>query len=94
MRRLRIDSEMSRRLGECGLSRNAVVRFHVALRNDLENRYELFRSSRHPQDPRFFHYSLAVVDGAVTHRFFFVIDDSASPDDMFVIDFRYERDPE
>ncbi len=63
MRRLRIDSEMSRRLGECGLSRNAVVRFRVALRDDLENRYQLFRTSRHPQDQRFFRYFLAVADG-------------------------------
>jgi len=94
MRRLRIDSEMSRRLGECGLSRNAVVRFRVALRDDLENRYPLFRTSRHPQDQRFFRYDLAVADGSLTHRFFFVIDDSTSPDDLFVIDFRHERDPD
>ncbi len=49
---------------------------------------------RHPDDPRFFRYSLAVADGALTHRFFFVIDDSTSPDDLFIIDFRHERDPE
>jgi hypothetical protein len=94
MRRLRIDSEMSRRLGECGLSRNAAIRFRVALRDDLENRYELYRSSRHPEDPRFFPYPLAIADGALTHRFLFVIDDSTSPDDLFIIDFRHERDPD
>jgi hypothetical protein len=47
MRRLRIDSEMSRRLGECGLSRNAVIRFRAGLRDDLENRYQLFGTLRH-----------------------------------------------
>jgi hypothetical protein len=92
VRRLRIDREMSRKLGECGLSRNAVVRFRAGLRDDLENRYHLYRASRHPEDQRFFRYDLAVVDGALTHRFFFVIDDSTSPDDLFIIDFRHEGD--
>ena len=90
MRRLRIDSEMSRRLGECGLSRNAVIRFRVGLRDDLENRYQFFRSLRHPEDQQFFRYFLAVADGALTHRFSFVIDDSTSPDDLFIIDFQHE----
>jgi hypothetical protein len=92
MRRLRIDSEMSRRLGDCGLSRNAAIRFRVALRDDLEKRYDLYRPSRHPEDPAYFLYRLAVADGAMTHRFLFVIDDSTSPDDLFVIDFRHERE--
>jgi hypothetical protein len=92
VRRLRIDKEMSRRLGECGMSRNAVIRFRVALRDDLENRYQTFRQFRHPEDDRFFSYFLAVADEEATHRFWFVIDDSTSPDDLFIIDFRYERE--
>jgi hypothetical protein len=92
MRRLRIDSEMSRKLGECGLSRNAVIRFRVTLRDDLEKRYQTFRQFRHPEDDRFFSYFLAVVAGDSTHRFWFVIDDSTSPDDLFIIDFTHERD--
>jgi hypothetical protein len=94
MRRLRIDPEMSRRMGECGLSRNAVIRFRVALRDDLENRYQLYRSSRHPGDQQFFRYFLPVADGALTHRFSFVIDDSTSPDDLFIVDFKHECDPD
>jgi hypothetical protein len=92
MRRLRIDSEMSRRLGDCGLSRNAVIRFLVAMRDDLENRYQLYSSSRHPEDQRFFRYFLAVPDGALMHRFDFVIDDSASPDDLLIIDFWHDSE--
>jgi hypothetical protein len=94
VRRLRIDQEMSRRLGECQpqLSRNAVVRFHVQLRDDLENRYHLYRFWRHPADQRFFIYSLPVADGALLHRFSFVIDDSLSPDDLFIINFKHECD--
>jgi len=90
MRHLRIDSEMSRRLGECGLSRNAAVRFLLQLRDELENRYHLYRSARHPTDPTYFRYVLAIADGALTHRFFFVIDDSTSPDDLFIIAFQHE----
>ena len=93
MRRLRIDQEMSRKLGDVGLSRNAVIRFRVTLRDDLENRYQLYRSVRHPEDERFFRYFLAVADGNLTHQFFFVIDDSTSPDDLFIIDFWHECDP-
>jgi hypothetical protein len=94
VRRLRIDKEMSRRMGECRpqLSRNAVVRFRVELRDDLEDRYHLYRSLRHPADQRFFLYSLPVADGALTHRFSFVIDDSTSPDDLFIIDFNHKCD--
>ena len=93
MRRLRISRELSQRLGACGLSRNAVVRFRVALRDDLEKRYPLYRTKRHPDDERFFTYLLPIADGAVTHRFFFVIDDSTSPDDLFIIDFKHVSDP-
>jgi hypothetical protein len=84
---------MSRRLGECGLSRSAVIRFHAGLRDDLEKRYQLYRSSRHPQDPRFFRYFLAIADETTTHRFDFVIDDSTSPDHLFVVEFRHETEP-
>jgi hypothetical protein len=94
MRPLRIDPEMSRRLGGCGLSRNAVVRFRTSLRDDLENDYQVYRSSRHPEDQRFFRYNLAIADGPRTHRFFFVIDDSTSPDDLFIVDFNHECDPD
>jgi hypothetical protein len=95
VRRLRIDKEMSRRLGECRpqLSRDAMVRFRVGLRDDLENRYHLYRSRRHPADQRFFPYSLPVADGALLHRFAFVIDDSTSPDDLFLIDFKHRCGP-
>jgi hypothetical protein len=92
MRRLRIDSEMSRRLGACGLSRKGALRLLVGLRDDLENRYQHYRASRHPEDQRFFRYFLAVADGALTHRFDFVIDDSASPDDLFIVDFRHDSE--
>jgi hypothetical protein len=84
---------MSRRFGECGLSRNALVRLLAGLRDDLETLYDLYRSRRHPEEPRYFVCNLAVANGAVTHRFAFVIDDSTSPDDLFIIDFRHRRDP-
>jgi hypothetical protein len=84
---------MSRKLGGCGLSRNAAIRLLVGLRDDLERRYALYRSARHPEDEQFFRYLLSIADEAVTHRFFFVVDDSTSPDDLFIIDFRHERDP-
>jgi hypothetical protein len=90
VRRLRIDREMSRRLGDCGLSRGAVIRLHVRLRADLEDLYQLYRSLRHPQDQRLFRYLLSVADGDLMHRFFFVIDDSTSPDDLFIVDFQHE----
>ena len=90
MRRLKIDPEMSRRLGECGLSRDAVPRFRTEMREDLEGRYEIYRSSRHPEDERFFIYLLAVPDGVITHRFYFVIDDTTSPDHLFIQVFRHE----
>jgi hypothetical protein len=81
---------MSRRLGDCGLSRTATVRFLLRLRDDLENHYQHFRSMRHPRNPEFFGYLLAVADGAVMHRFSFIIDDSTSPDHLFIIDFWHE----
>jgi hypothetical protein len=84
---------MSRRLGACGLGRNAVVRFRTNLRDDLEKDYDLLRSSRHPMKPQYFVYKLAVAEGAVTHRFTFLIDDSTAPDHLFIIDFKYRRSP-
>jgi hypothetical protein len=90
MRRLRIDAGMSRRLGSCGLSRNATVRLYAALRDDLENGYPIYRPSRHPDDNRVFLYFLSVKDGPTTHRFVFTLDDSTSPDDLFIVDVRHE----
>jgi hypothetical protein len=63
------------------------------MRDDLEDRYPLYRSSRHPEDDRLFRYLLAVADGDSMHRFYFLIDDSASPDDLFIIDFWHEHNP-
>lgn len=37
---------------------------------------------------------MAVADGESMHRFFFLIDDSTSPDDLFIVDFRHEHDPD
>jgi len=92
MRRLRIDPEMSQRMGDCGLSRNAMVRFMVALRFDLENDDQRNCTVRHPVDSRFFLYRLAIADGMWTHRFLFLMDDSTSPDDLFIINFQHARD--
>jgi hypothetical protein len=83
---------MSRRLGEFSMSRNAAIRLRVGLRDDLENRYHHYSALRHPEDPRLFLYFLSIVDGSITHRFFFIIDDSTSPDDLFVVDFWHESD--
>ena len=91
MRRLRIDQEMSQRLGACGLSRNALVRFLALLRFDLESDYQFSRVTRHPADPRYFVYYLAIADTEWTHNFAFVVDDSTSPDDLFIIDFQHQR---
>jgi hypothetical protein len=84
---------MSRNLGLLGLSRNAAVRFLARLRDELENRYSLYSSVRHPEDERYFRFFLAVDDEDFMHRFWFVVDDSTSPDDLFIMSLWHERSP-
>ena len=91
MRRLHIGPAMSRRFGGYGLSRNALVRFLATLRFDIENNYQHYHMRRHPEDPRYFTYYLAIADATITHRFYFVIDDSTTPEDLFIANLQHEQ---
>jgi hypothetical protein len=93
MRRLVIDADLSRRLGQCGLSRNPLLRLLVGLRTDLEDRYQIFKGARHPDRPDFFLFNTALVDGDELHLFQFLIDDSATADHLFVEAFQHSKRP-
>ena len=63
------------------------------MRSDLENDYQIYRVLRDEEEPRFFRYLVAFTDGGLMHHFNFVIDDSTSPDHLFIEDFEHESSP-
>jgi hypothetical protein len=93
MRKLIIWSEISRRIGQCGLSHNGLPVFLNNLRSDLEDRYSLYHGLRDDEEPRFFRFLATFADGDLMHEFEFIIDDSTSPDHLFIEDFEHESRP-
>jgi len=93
MRKLIIWSEISRRIGQCGLTHEGLSLFLNELRSDLEDHYRLYCGLRDEQEPRFFRYLMTFADGDVMHKFEFIIDDSTSPDHLFIEDFEHESRP-
>ena len=93
MRKLIIWQGISRRIGACGLTHVGLPGFLNGLRSDLENHYQIYSVLRDEEEPRFFRYLVAFADGGLMHEFDFVIDDSTSPDHLFIEDFGHYSSP-
>ncbi len=93
MRKLILWPGISRRLGTCGLTHEGLLALLNRLRSDLENNYRIHCPFRDQEEPRFFHYLVTISEGALMHQFDFVIDDSTSPDHVFIEDFEHESNP-
>ena len=93
MRKLIIWPGISRRIGGCGLTHEGLPLFLNGLRSDLENHYRIYCVLRDEEDPRFFRYLVAFSDGGLMHEFNFVIDDSTSPNHLFIEDFEHASRP-
>ena len=93
MRRLIIWPGISRRIGACSLTHEGLPVFLNRLRSDLEDHYRLYSILRDEEEPRFFRYLVTFADGGLMHEFVFVIDDSTSPDHLFIDDFEHDSNP-
>lgn len=93
MRKLIIWPGISRRIGACGLTREGLSRLLNGLRSDLEGQYSLYRGLRDEEEPRFFHYLVTIADNGLMHEFDLVIDDSTSPDHLFIEDLEHDSNP-
>jgi hypothetical protein len=93
MRKLIVWPEISRRIGECRLTHEGLPVFLNRLRQDLEEHYRVHCGLRDTEDPRFFRYLMTFADGGSLHEFEFVIDDSTSPEHLFIEDFEHESRP-
>jgi hypothetical protein len=93
MRRLVVWPGISRRIGACGMTHQGLPVFLNRLRSDLENQYSIYSNLRDVEEPRFFRYLIAFADTGVMHEFDFVIDDSTSPDHLFIEDFTHDANP-
>jgi hypothetical protein len=73
------------RIGECGLSRLALVRLYAQLHHELGNEATRFRARRHPEEPDlYFHYRIKLASGDLWHQFDFAVNDTTAPDTLFV----------
>jgi hypothetical protein len=93
MRKLILWPGISRRIGACGLTHEKLLAFLNGLRSDLENHHRVYRVLRDEEEPRYFHYLATIADGGLMHEFDFVIDDSTSPDHLFIEDFEHGARP-
>ena len=93
MRKLIIWPGISRRIGACGLTHEALPVFLNGLRTDLEDHYRIYSVLRDQEDPRYFRSLVAFADGGLMHEFEFVVDDSTSPDHLFIEDFEHSSRP-
>jgi hypothetical protein len=93
MRKLIIWPGISQRIGACGLTHDGLLRFLNGLRSDLEEHYGIYCVLRDEEEPRYFRYLVAFADGDLMHEFDFVIDDSTSPDHLFIEGFEHDANP-
>jgi hypothetical protein len=93
MRKLIVWPGISQRIGACGLTHEGLLAFLNGVRSDLEDHYRIYRVLRDDEEPRWFRYLVAFADGSLMHEFEFVIDDSTSPDHLFIEDFEHESNP-
>jgi hypothetical protein len=93
MRKLILWPGISRRIGAYGLTHEGLPVFLNGLRSDLEDLYKIYCVLRDVEEPRFFRYLVAFADGGLMHEFDFVIDDSTSPDHLFIEDFEHTSSP-
>jgi hypothetical protein len=75
------------------LTHEGLPAFLNSFRYDLEGCYQANCGLRDEEEPRFFRFLTAFADGGVMHEFEFVIDDSTSPDHLFIEDFEHESRP-
>lgn len=93
MRCTTVPPEISRSIGQCGLTRNGVVRVITDLHAELPEHYPHYQQLRHPEDDRLFFYFAALADGDLLHEFTFCVDDNTSPDHLIITDVEHESRP-
>jgi hypothetical protein len=90
VRRTIVSPKMSRLIGECRLTRNAAVRVLAGLYGELSQRYDIYKVFRNPEDSQRFFFFDSITDGDSMHTFTFHVDDSTSPDHLFVVDLEHQ----
>lgn len=78
------DPIVRKQIGECGFSRNAVVRLLADSRARLSTETHRYRHNRWPGRADCFLYRHILVDGDAWHRCEFVVEDHATPGELFV----------
>lgn len=90
MRRTVVPPDILRRLRDCRLTRNGLVRLFAGLHGELTERYKRYSGLRHPEDDRLFFFFDAFADQRKIHTFTFHVDDSTSPEHLIVVDFEHD----
>lgn len=93
MRHMVIPAGITRRIGECRLTRSGVVRILAGLHGELPRHYARYSGLRHPEDDRLFFFFDACADGDLMHTFTFHVDDSTSPDHQIIRALEHESRP-
>ncbi len=93
MRRTIASPEITRRIGQCGLTRNGVVRILAGPQGELPQQYSRYCGLRHPEDERLFFFFDVFADGDRMHTFTFHIDDAISAEHLIVADLEHESRP-
>ena len=86
MRRTIVSPKISHMIGECHLTRNVAVRVLAGLYGELPQQYARYKVLRTPEDSTRFFDRRWRYDAHVT----FHVDDSTSPDHLFVVDFEHQ----
>jgi hypothetical protein len=93
VRQTKVPPEIARLIGDCGLTRNGVVRVLAGLHSELRQQYDRYRSRRHPEDERLFVFPDAFADGDLMHTFAFHVDDTTSAEHLIVKDLEHGSRP-
>lgn len=90
MRRTVLPLDILRRIRDCRLSREGLVRLFAGLHGELTQRYERYSGLRHPDDDRLFFFFDAFTDQRKMHTFTFHVDDCTSPEHLIIADLEHD----
>jgi hypothetical protein len=94
MRKTVVPEEISKVIGSFGLSEEVLLELLGRLHTTIAEQYDLFRMDRQENDDRFYLRRMTIVDGhGRRHIFALAIDDSTSPDHLFITSITYRSRP-
>jgi hypothetical protein len=84
-----VPAGISQAIGQCGLSRQGLIRILASVHIDLPAHSSIWRKHRDPTDSDFFLYPVGLREDGAFHMFEFQVNDVSAPGFLFIARMRH-----